>query len=384
MVLESHFPALDGGGAEAQLRTLAHGLRARGHRVTILTPLSPRGPRERVSRFEGIPVCRLPYPRIRFIGGPLLWLRLACFLTRRRRRYDAWHAHIAHRLGPISAVLGRWFGVPVLVKIAGSWEARNILAERASLPSRLAYRGLLKATAVQAISRRIAGALALKGVPRNRLVVIPNAVDMSRFREISPVESPYLRFVFLGRLVPQKGLDTLLECFARALGSRPYAQLRIVGNGPLLETLVARAAQLGLGRRVQFESHRPDIENVLANADYAVLPSRVEGLSNTLLECMAAGLPMIASRVSGSEDLVRHGENGWLFEPDDGAALMACLVQAATLPAARRLEMGRQARLNVERHAGLDSVIDRLLAIYRGRDRPGPRLAPASQGAGER
>lgn len=383
MILESHFPALAGGGAEAQLRTLAGGLKARGHRVTILAPLSPLGPQKRISRVDGIAVCRLSYPRLRFVGGPILWFRLMCFLLAHGRRYDAWHAHIAHRLAPICAVVGERLGIPVVVKIAGSWEARNILAPSPSPVSKLAYLGLLRATAVQAISQRIAGGLAERGVPRNRVVVIPNAVDTRRFRDITPSDSPYLRFLFLGRLVPQKGLDTLLECFARALGTRPYAQLRIVGDGPMLEVLQSRSRALGLGRRVCFEGHRSDVEDVLANADVAILPSRIEGLSNTLLECMAAGLPMIASRISGSEDLVRHGDNGWLFEPDDRSGLMACLVHAATVVPARRLEMGQRARQHVDRHAGMDSVIDRLLVIYRGRDPQRRLMAQASQSAGD-
>jgi glycosyltransferase involved in cell wall biosynthesis len=100
-----------------------------------------------------------------------------------------------------------------------------------------------------------------------------------------------------------------------------------------------------------------------------VLPSTVEGLSNTLLECMAGGLPMIASRVSGSEDLVTPA-NGWLFEPGDVAGLVACLTEAATLPPTQRREMGASARATIERHATLQGVLERMLALYRGQATP--------------
>lgn len=382
MVLESNFPSAVGGGAEAQVGTLAKGLRARGHRVTILTPLLLTGPQQRVCRVDGSAVCRLAYPRLRWLGGLVLWVRLAFFLLRRRRRYDAWHVHIAHHLGAICALLGARLGPPVLVKVSGWWELeQGVLAPKASPVARLAYRCLLRADHWQAISQRIAAALADKGVPAERLLAIPNAVDTRRFDHIVPTGSPYLRFLFLGRLVPEKDLETLLDAFAKLLDRHPEARLRIVGAGPLSATLRQRASGMGLSRQVAFDGHRGDIEAVLAQADFAVLPSRIEGLSNTLLECMAAGLPIIASRVSGSEDLVRDGENGWLFAPGDCSALAACLSEAARLPVLQRLAMGAFARSSVQRYADLDAVLDRLLANYRGTCRsPAPAL-PANHGS---
>jgi glycosyltransferase involved in cell wall biosynthesis len=144
--------------------------------------------------------------------------------------------------------------------------------------------------------------------------------------------------------------------------------LRIVGDGRLETALKDRARDLGIERSVEFTGHRDDIEALVADADVGVLPSIVEGLSNTLLECMASGLPMIASRVSGSEDLVTPA-NGWLFEPDDIAGLAACLAEAASLPAPRRREMGNCARDTIERHATLHGVLDRMVALYRGQEK---------------
>lgn len=365
MVLESTYPSPRGGGAEAQVRTLAKALRARGQRVTVLTPLTAGGPQQRIARVDGVPVCRLAYPRLRWIGGPLLWLRLAMFLYLRRRRYDVWHVHIAHHLGAVCALLGRWLDKPVVVKVSGWWELeKGTLAANAWPVARMAYHCLLRATAWQAISSRIASALVRKGVPPSRIAAIPNAVDTKRFRAIVPTPGTGARFVFVGRVVEEKGLDTLLEALAVTLLVCPEASLRIVGGGPLEAALKRYAVALNIDARVDFAGHREDIETVLAEADFGVLPSRIEGLSNTLLEGMAAGLPMIASRVSGSEDLVRTGENGWLFEPDDRADLTTCLIEAAMLTPAGRAALGAKARETVERHAGLDNVLDSLIALY--------------------
>lgn len=366
MVLEAAFPSPSGGGAESQVRTLALGLRARGQRVTVLTPLLRRGPQQRISRVGNIVVCRLPYPRVRYLGGPLLWLRLTGFLHRRRNRYDVWHVHIAHHLGAVCALLGHWQRIPVVVKVSGWWELeRGTLAPDAGPLTRVAYRCLLHAYAWQAISQRIATALVAKGVPAERIAAVPNAVDTTRFRAITRIPEATTRFIYLGRLAEEKGLRTLLAAFAELLAAHPQASLVLVGTGALRDQLDASATALGIAARVEFVGHRDDIETLLGDADIGILPSRIEGLSNALLECMAAGLPMIASRISGNEDFVRPGENGWLFEPDDRADLLRCLRQAAALTPERRLALGTNARATVERQASLPVVLDRLLALYR-------------------
>jgi L-malate glycosyltransferase len=384
MVIESHYPARGGGGAESQLRTLARGLREQGHRVTVLTPLSRLGPQETVSRVDGVPVCRLPFPRVRWLATPALWLATLAFLWRRRRRYDAWHCHIGHHLSALTCALGAALGKPTLVKIAGGWEFTHALAARRGPLSWLTFLGLSRATRWQAISQRIAGALVDQGVARERLLVIPNAVDTRRFRGITPTPSAEPRFLFLGRLAKVKALDVLLDAFAEALRESGPAQLRLVGTGRQEPALREQARTLGIADRVHFEGHRGDLEQVLRDADVAVLPSHREGLSNTLLECMSAGLPMVASRVSGSEDLVRHGVNGWMCEPGDRAGLARCLGEAiAAAPAARRA-MGQRARDAVEAYAGLPRVLERLLEVYRGQTPRAPAAPlPALPRAGE-
>lgn len=380
MVMEAAYPALRGGGAEAQVRTLARGLRARGHRVTILAPRLPWAPTEKVSRFDGSAVCRLPFPRLPLLAGPWLWLRTAAFLYARRARYDAWHVHIAHRMAAVCALMGQWLDKRVLTKVSGWWELeKGTLAPRAGFVNRLARRALRHTETWQAISRRIARTLESRGIPAERIIALPNAVDTSRFAHIARDPAAPTRFVFIGRLEAEKGLDTLLAAFADVAPAHPRAGLLLVGSGQLEKKLQREAQRLGLGGRVEFAGHRDDIENLLAAGNVGVLCSRIEGLSNTLLESMASGLPMVASRISGNEDFVRHGENGWLFEPGDRAALARCLAEAAALDGAARTAMGEAARATVRTHAGLDQVLNRLVRLYRGESRL-PHGAPVHNG----
>jgi L-malate glycosyltransferase len=372
MVLESNFTPRGGGGAESQVRTLALHLLRIGQQVAVVTPLLARGRQVTAERCEGIPIGRIRYPRVPTVGAAVMCLRFGAFLLGHGRRYDAWHVHIGHHLGAVTCLVGALVGKPVVVKISGSWELeQGVMAPgRRKLLDRLALRWLKRATVVQAISTRLAAELKRQGFPAERIMVLPNAVDLSRFplRALPRAGGGPFTAVFVGRLAPEKDLSTLLAAWAEAFppGEELDARLRLVGGGPLEDQLRAQVERLGLGRQVEFWGHRDRVEEVLADADVGVLPSRVEGLSNTLLEFMASGLPTLASRVSGSEDFVVPGRNGWLFEVSDVPALAAALREAKNLPPGGLAAMGRQARADVEATASLDIVVAKLEALYAG------------------
>ena len=367
MVLESVFPR--GGGAESQVRTLARLLRQRGHSVTVLTPLIPSEvPQPRVQRLEGFAVCRLGYPKIRGLGTLVLWFRLLAFLRRHGPRYDAWHVHIAHYLGAITCWQGARAGTPVIVKISGWWELeRGLLRKRGGLLGAIGKRMLLRATTVQAISHRIEAELAAHNFPAASVVAIPNAIDTSRFppRPAPGATGEAVRVVFLGRLVPEKDLEGLFEAWRIAFPHAGVARLMMVGSGRCEGSLRELAARLGIAEQIDYIGHQDDVAPYLRDADVGVLPSLIEGLSNTMLEFMASCIPVIASRVSGSEDFIVDDRNGWLFAPGDRAELASRLLHAVALGRQRLFAMGQQARADVEALAGADVVVDRLLSLYR-------------------
>ena len=370
MLLESDFTQKGGGGAESQLRTLSLHLQRLGHRVAVVTPLLARGPQETAARCYGIAVGRLRYPRVRVVGGVIMCMKAAAFLWRNRRRWDAWHVHIAHHLGAVACVVGALAGRPVVVKISGWWELEEgLLAQKrglAGLWNRVARAALKRAAAVQAISTRIADELRASGFAPERVIVLPNAIDTARFapRTAARPDGAPFTAVFVGRLVEEKGLVTLLDAWAAAFAGRRDVRLVLVGGGPLEAALRAQAARLGID--VELLGHRDRVEDVLAESDVGLLASRIEGLSNTLLEFMAAGLPVVATRISGSEDFVVPGANGWLFPVGDVAALADCLRQAASLPRPQLAAMGAAARRDVESKAALDRVVGRLVRLYHG------------------
>ena len=373
MVLESVFPSSGGGGAEMQVRTLGRHLRRQGVEVTVVVPRVPWGPQPVRDDVDGISVRRIGYPVVPVAGTLCILAQLVWLLWRERHRYSAIHAHIAGPMAVVSCVAGRLIGKPVIVKLANTTgTGADVLEEQPGRRARLMKAGLRCASHYQAISSRIARLLVDSGFDADKVRQIPNGVDALRFGTVTRDEALRRQLcgavplvgVFVGRLEPQKGLDLLIDAWARVFGGRGDAVLLIVGDGSLEQELTQRCEALGITHLVRFVGASQEVGRYLGIADFGVLTSHYEGLSNTLLESMAAGLPMLGSRVSGNEDFVRTGETGWLFEPGDAEGLDAALRSiAAQAPAALR-RMGLNARRAVLSRASIGAVTAQLTELY--------------------
>jgi glycosyltransferase involved in cell wall biosynthesis len=364
LVLESVFPQVGGGGAEAQVATLATCFGRMGVGAKILAPMVAHGPQVASERVRDLAVERIAYPKIPHFGALVLLLRLAWSLVRERDRYDVIHAHIGGNMAAVCSVMGRLLGRPVIVKLTGLTEmAGGILDPSAGLEARWRRRAIQRATALQATSSRIAALLKARGFAADRIHLIPNAVDIERFR---PAETRSRNagpvVVYVGRLAREKALDLLLRAWAKARVDAGV--LVLVGGGELAGELKRLASELGCGDSVRFTGPSSDVTAILQGADLAVLASGQEGLSNSLLEYMAAGLPVIGSRVSGTEDFVIPGRTGWLFEAGDVDGLARCLGDALATGAEQRADMARQARTEVCARASTEAVAKRLLDLY--------------------
>jgi len=372
-VVESMFPTTVGGGAERQARTLARALAARGVSVRVIAPMVPYGQQIEHDFVDGIPVWRIPYPQIRVIGGLVMLWRLFVFLVANRNRYCAIHAHIAHNMAAVSCLVGSLLDKPIVVKVTGWLEMdRGILGGSAlALGARLRRVALRKATVFQATSREICALLKRHGFADSQIDWIPNAVDLKRFsaaasgKQVANVDSSPLTFIFVGRLVPEKWLDGFLRAWERTFSTTDKVLLVIIGDGALRAPLEQQVESMGRTHQVAFRGGSSHVEHDLAAAEIGVLPSAVEGLSNALLEYMAAGLPVIGSRISGTEDFVVSGTTGWLFEAGNSDELCAVLRESASLDREQLRKMGMSGRQRVTDLAGIDAVTTRLQRHYR-------------------
>jgi glycosyltransferase involved in cell wall biosynthesis len=373
MVIESVFPAPNGGGAESQVRTLCAEYRRRGIAVAVLAPMVREGERIRTEHIDGVRVDRIPYPRVRWFGGLWMLVALLGWLVRERRSFDAIHAHIAGNMAAICCLAGRVLGKPVMVKLTGMFELRTgMLSPRPSPVQRLRSAAFRHATAYQAISQRIARSLVERGFDPQKVKYIPNAVDLSRFSDDRATDGDgacerggrRLVGVFVGRLEAEKGLEYLFDGWAAALAGRDDVMLLVVGDGKELASLRRRCDRLGIAGQVRFVGPTERVEHYLHCADFGVLTSLHEGLSNTLLEYMACGLPVLGTRVSGTEDFVVDGRTGWLVEPGDADGVARALRAIASASPASLAHLGEQARSLVRERASVASIVDCTLALF--------------------
>jgi glycosyltransferase involved in cell wall biosynthesis len=197
------------------------------------------------------------------------------------------------------------------------------------------------------------------GLPRERVTVVPNGVDTDFFQP-NPNgrgEGPPV-LLSVARLVPDKDHDTLLKAFGPLSQRHPGAELWLVGNGPRRRVLEQQVQNLGLTGRVKFLPPEQDLRPLYHRADLFVLSSKAEALPNVILEAMAAGLPVVATRVGGVPEAVAPEATGLLVAPGDDAGLAQALARLLDDPGARRA-MGRQARERVLGHFSFPAMVSR-------------------------
>lgn len=195
-------------------------------------------------------------------------------------------------------------------------------------------------------------------VPRPRVSAIPNGID-SAFLEAPQGNRPSGPVILsVARLVPDKDHETLIAAFGRIAADFPEAELRLVGDGPLRRHLLRLAEETGFPGRIHFLGSRTDVRNLMYRSTVFVLSSIHEALSNAVIEAMACGLPIVATRVGGLPEVVHHEWNGLLVPPKDPAALAAALARLLSREEERR-EFGRAGRRLAEEEYSMDTMVKR-------------------------
>jgi glycosyltransferase involved in cell wall biosynthesis len=241
----------------------------------------------------------------------------------RQQRPDVLHASSSKAgvIGRLAALAAR---VPVRIFTVHGW-AFTAHSGTASALYRWADRIAGRATtATICVSQRErADGLRARTCRADRTVVIPNGIEVDAYPQ-APLERAVPRLISVGRLAAPKDWSTLLSALTR-LDSEAFAELAIVGEGPEREQIEDELARHSLGGRVRLLGQRDDVPRLLADADVFLLASRSEGLPLSVIEAMAAGLPVVASDVGGLRELVLEDETGALVPPGDPAALAEAL-----------------------------------------------------------
>jgi glycosyltransferase involved in cell wall biosynthesis len=202
--------------------------------------------------------------------------------------------------------------------------------------------------------------------PLPDMQLIPNGIDITQYHPRADTPSNEEKahtVVCVARLSYEKGIDILLQAWNLVHREAPQARLLIVGDGPLQSQLLGITRALGLSQSITFTGAQRDIPAQLYRGSFAVSPSRWEGMPNAVLEAMACGIPCVATRVSGSEDIIQHGKNGLLVEVGDYQA-MAQAILTMLRDRERTRRCGQAARLRIEQAYSLDHITDMYVALY--------------------
>ncbi len=378
---------LDVGGAQEVVVTLAKYLAGAGHRPVVCALRD--GPVRADIEALGIPVVLVP-------GRTASVLALPRFLAdmRRIRRtlativdqhdIDVVQTHLLRSLDFLVATLPGRSRRPLVYWTIHNYNftlRREHLSRHRWLlrPKRFAYRGLYRLG-----SKRASGLIAVSdevgpsimdhiGPPEDKIVVIPNGVDVERYcrpidreavrRELG-LGSDDVALVMVGTFKRQKGHAILIEAAAELRTRHPEMKILLIGDGPLKPDIERQCHEAGLDGVVTFLGSRRDVPTILAASDCFVLPSLWEGLPMALLEAMASALPCIATEVSGTKQVVVPGVSGLLVPPGDGAALAEAVGEVLADREGARA-MGRAGRDRVEHHFSAREQAARHAARFR-------------------
>lgn len=276
------------------------------------------------------------------------------------------HGYKANLIGRLAA---RQAGVPA-VAVSRGWTGENRKVRAYEAVDRWHLRFMDR---VVCVSHGQANKVRRAGVPPARITVIPNAARLTTPREPDPEAREQLESFFrkpgeriivgAGRLSPEKGVQVLIEAAKQVLESDPQARFAVFGEGTMrlaLERMIAEGNLLG---RFVLPGFRNDLDQLLPAADLFVLPSFTEGMPNVVLEAGAASLPVVATAVGGTPEVVAHGETGYLVRAGEPAQLAQRIAELLH-DEPRRRQMGQAARAYVQQHFTFESQADAYLRLF--------------------
>ena len=361
------------GGAELQAFNLAKSLIARGHEVEVVAPYLDRNT-EQLTERSGVRVRQLGYWRFPKLSSAMFMLRFAFFLLLEGRKYDAIHVHMVHRMASVVGLMRYFVPCPVVAKVSGAYELQNgeQLKIRFGSLQYWFYKAIRQIDYFQAISEDTQTRLKAGGIPAEKIIGLPNGVDTDLFQPSRALHTnsrlDKTIISYCGRLVPVKGLATLIDAAAQLKCLHPdQFELHLYGDGELRQELEQSVVRQDLRDVVFFHGRFDSTVDALADAHIYVQVSQYEGLSNAVLEAMSSGLPLVLSAVGGNIDVVDVGVNGVLVPPGETRAVVESL-SGLIADRSRCQEMGVQSRVIAERRYSMDSVVERLLNLYGSRN----------------
>jgi len=358
------------GGTEKQALALASHLVKKGMPVTIVTSrFEMSWPRSEY--MEGLQIVRLCSPRIKVLGALIFLACLVGYLVKHRKHFSHIHTFQVGYTASVSILLGYFLKKPSLLKVASSGWGGDILKAKKTLWGKLFLFMAKKASRIIAVSSTVEQELIAAAVKPLKLSRISNGVDVVQFRPgedksrlRKALDLPDKKtIVYTGRLSIEKGVDFLVQSFSELDSKRGY-QLIIIGDGPEREHIAQLLDNAHVGKSILLLNSRDDVASYLQASDLFILPSRFEGLSNSLLEAMACALPVISTRVGGSTDIIEHGSNGLLVDVDNVEQVRSAITDVFD-DSRRAARLGKGARKTIEEYHDVSTIAEKYMQLYK-------------------
>jgi len=342
-------------GGEQQLAWLAQGLNGRGHSCLVIC--NRKGQLARRAPELGLEVRPVP------VRGEI-GFRSVKETAAALREFEP---HIVHLHDAHAVLVGA-----LAAKLAGS--PAVVVSRRVDFRINSRWKYTWAIDRIIAISAAVRAVLIDCGVPPQRICVVHSAIDLARLEEL-PAREPArqklglaageLAVGMIAALTDHKGHRFLLEGWPRVIEREPRARLLLAGDGELADELKGLVARLGIGGSVRFLGFWEDVPGLLAALDLFALSSHLEGLCTSLMDAMAAGLPVAATRAGGIPEVVAEGRTGMLVPERNPDALAEAILGLLADPERRR-HMGEAGRERVRSEFGLQSMVEGTLAAYAG------------------
>lgn len=351
-------PTLDQSGAERQLALLAAGLPRDRFDVRVFA-LNRGGCYADQLREDGIPV-EILGKRFRF--DPLTYVRLRAGLRRFQPAIVQSFLFAANSYVRLPGICPRNSRVIISERCVDTWKSGwQLKLDRLLIP---------RAAAVTANSESVAAFYESVGVPRPMMAVIPNGVpraeavrDRSYLRRELGLADDDRIVGFVGRLAGQKRLEDLTWAFQLLHQVVDRAKLVLIGEGPERDALAELAVNLGCRDKIIFAGHRRDAYKLMQGLDAFCLPSAFEGASNSLMEAMSLGLPVVVSDIAPNRELVHHEQNGLVFRLGDAPQITRSLKRLLEQPELANV-LGSAAQQFVIEHHSVQRMIENHLRLY--------------------
>jgi len=377
MLIARFYPYI--GGTERQALLLSKNLIARGVKLFVVTERH-RKTLQKCEVIEKVPIYRLPSWGKGIISSIIFFISTVLFLIKRRDVFDIIHAHLASSPALAAILVSKVLNKKTMIKFGGAGYTGDIATSKRRLFGVIKLKIISRYGDMFVVpSETVKNELIEFGFPEGKIVKINNGVEEKifspigeykekvRLRERLKLPLDNIILIYTGRLQYGKGIDWLVSVWHKIIEKYPNLTLLILGSGILYNKIADLIQKSHIEDKVLLLGEQNNVIKYLHASDIFVLPSFYEGFSNSLLEGMSCGLPVIATNIGPNKEIIRDGENGLLYTPGKYREFLDKLEMLISLPNGplKREFYGKQSRNTILKYYSISKITSEYIAQYK-------------------